>query len=120
MDKLILSAKEIYEKDFPTTKHGYDIQAVNDYLDNIIKDYVQMKTILEDYQILQKVVAEQKQQIIKLKQQVAETYHKTQVIPTNKVTKAQPIANATNLDLLKRVANLEAAVFGNKNNKLDS
>ncbi|KRG12476.1 cell division regulator GpsB [Lederbergia galactosidilytica] len=94
-DRLKLTAKEILEKEFKTKFRGYKQDEVDQFLDQIIKDYEAMHQVVEELQ----------QENIKLKKQVGEQ--------SRRQPPAQP-AGTTNFDILKRLSNLEKHVFGSK------
>ncbi|SKA11328.1 DivIVA domain-containing protein [Pilibacter termitis] len=102
MDELNYTTQEILNQQFKTKMRGYDPEEVDEYLDNIIRDYEAMqKEILalqEENDHLQAQV-EKLQKISSAKPQEA----------------AQPkSATVTNFDILKRLSNLEREVFGSK------
>src|SRR5690625_4986560 len=97
-NRIHLSANEIFEKDFKTAMRGYKQEDVDEFLDLIIKDY-------ETFQ----------QQIDKLKQENEQlTRHGDQ-------PRARASSNnqQVNYDVLKRLSNLEKAVFGQRSNSID-
>ena len=105
-DKIKLTAKDILEKEFKTGMRGYQQEEVDKFLDMIIKDY----------EAFHKEFDQLKQQNVRLKreleeQKVAVAQAPQQPAPT---PVAQPVYNNTNTDILKRLSNLEKAVFGSK------
>lgn len=92
-DKIRLTAKEILEKDFKTGLKGYNQDQVDQFLDLVIKDY---ETFHQEIEVIQ-------QENLKLKKQVEEQQKRGS---TN--------VGSTNYDVLKRLSNLEKAVFGSK------
>lgn len=104
MPELILSAKDILQKDFKTKMRGYDPDEVDEYLDQIIKDYEvynkELNLLKEDNERLQSKV----EQLTRAKETMGRTQKET--------PKAQ--SSATNFDILKRLSNLEKEVFGKK------
>ncbi|AQP54462.1 cell division protein DivIVA [Vagococcus penaei] len=109
MSKLIYSARDILQKEFKTKVRGYDPVEVDEFLDNVIKDY-------EAYN----------QEIIALKDENAKLVNKVDQLSQNQATLSRmkqevPKSNsATNFDILKRLSNLEKEVFGNKLNAIDT
>ncbi|SDB90940.1 DivIVA domain-containing protein [Pelagirhabdus alkalitolerans] len=88
-----LSGKDILDKQFKTSMRGYNQEEVDAFLDVIIQDYEYfMQTIEELHQ--------ENDQL------------KTQPEPTRQ--RVQPSNHQMNYDILKRVSNLEKAVFGKK------
>ncbi|GFZ76469.1 cell cycle protein GpsB [Compostibacillus humi] len=95
--KARLTSKDILEKDFKTAMRGYNQDEVDEFLDIII----------QDYEIFQQEIARLEQEIERLKRNSAE--QKTRVRPPQ-----QPQPTQVNYDVLKRLSNLEKAVFGKK------
>jgi DivIVA domain-containing protein len=44
-----LTAREIHSKEFKRSVRGYDVDEVNDFLDQIIKDYIEFENILKNH-----------------------------------------------------------------------
>lgn len=96
LERVKLTTKDIYEKEFKTSVRGYKQEEVDQYLDLIIKDYETFIQMVEQLQ----------QENSRLRKQVEQSHN---------APKQQPVASAsTNLDILQRIANLEKHVFGNK------
>ncbi|UOQ46461.1 cell division regulator GpsB [Halobacillus salinarum] len=92
-----LNGKDILEKDFKTSMRGYNQEEVDEYLDLIIQDYEKLTHEIERLQ----------QENDRLKRQPARD--------TSSRTKQPAASNGqVNYDILKRVSNLEKAVFGKK------
>ena len=100
-DKRFLTAKEILEKDFKIDARGYRPQEVDSFLDMIIKDYVDFeattKKLLNEIKVLE---AENE----KLRSDVRNLKSSLDLAGSNKAI--------TNVDLLKRVSDLEKVVYG--------
>lgn len=103
-DKLFLTPEEILEKDFKIDARGYRMQEVDKFLDMVIRDYTEfLQTIkkleqdnvnlLEDNKKLQ---AEYR----KLKQMISASSNNPES------------GNSNNVDLLRRLSNLEKIVYG--------
>lgn len=90
-----LNSKIILEKEFKKSVKGYNIEQVDQFLDEIMEDYDAFEKIIEELR------AENKQ----LKEQLANSTKKQQV--PNQI-------GSTNFDILKRLSNLEKHVFGSK------
>lgn len=96
-ERFQLTSKEILEKDFKTSMRGYNQEEVDEYLDLIIQDYDRFTQELERLQ------------------QENERLRKTSSRETPARTKSpSPTNHQVNYDILKRVSNLEKAVFGKK------
>ncbi|MCP8968799.1 cell division regulator GpsB [Ectobacillus ponti] len=101
-DKIKLTAKDILEKDFKTGLRGYQQEEVDKFLDVIIKDYETFHQEIEQLQL----------ENARLKRALQEQKAKPQ--PQMPVQPPQPAYNSVNTDILKRLSNLEKAVFGSK------
>lgn len=103
MADLIYTPNDILQQDFKTKMRGYDPIEVDEFLDNIIKDYEaygkQVLALQEENDRLQAKVA----QLGKTQQTIARVQQET---PKS--------AAVTNFDILKRLSNLEREVFGKK------
>ena len=90
-----LTANDILEKEFKKSVKGYHVDQVDQFLDQI----------MEDYQQFEAVIAELQQENVRLQEQL-----------NTSPRKPLPVQNAgtTNYDILKRLANLERHVFGDK------
>ncbi|MDY0408285.1 cell division regulator GpsB [Virgibacillus soli] len=89
-----LNAKDILEKDFKVSMRGYNQEEVDKFLDVIIQDY-------EAFQQKIQTLTEENE---RLKQQQTEQPRTRSATPNHQV----------NYDVLKRLSNLEKAVFGAK------
>ncbi len=100
-DKRFLTAREILEKDFKIDARGYRPQEVDQFLDLIIKDYVDFeattKRLVTEIKTLESDNAKLKAEIRNLKESL-------DIAGSNK--------GVTNVDLLKRISDLEKVVYG--------
>lgn len=107
-DKIKLTAKDILEKEFKMGMRGYQQEEVDKFLDMIIKDYEAFHKEIEQLQ----------QQNSRLKQELEQQKAMAQQVQSQPapapVPTPQPVYNNTNTDILKRLSNLEKAVFGSK------
>ncbi|MEI4830528.1 cell division regulator GpsB [Bacillus sp. FJAT-53711] len=109
-DKIKLTAKDILEKEFKTGMRGYQQEEVDKFLDMIIKDYEAFHKEIEQLQQQNSRLKQDLEQQKAMAQQV-----QSQPVPTPApVPTPQPVYNNTNTDILKRLSNLEKAVFGSK------
>ncbi|MEG0254664.1 MAG: cell division regulator GpsB [Vagococcus sp.] len=103
MAKLVYSARDILQKEFKTKVRGYDPIEVDEFLDNVIKDY-------EAYN----------QELLALKEENHRLVNKVDQLTQNQATlsrmkqEAPKTTAVTNFDILKRLSNLEKHVFGSK------
>ena len=107
-DKIVLSQEAIYEKEFKIDARGYRPQEVDNFLDIIIKDYSEFIRIVrgyeKEYQKLREENANLKQQIRQL-----ETELESQESSSSD-------SGVSNVDLLRRISQLEKFVYGKYNN----
>src|SRR5690625_3420345 len=96
INRIQLSTNDILEKEFKKSMRGYNEEDVDEFLDIIIQDY-------EAFQ----------QEIGKLRQEI-DRFKKSSQQPTSRNTAASP---QVNYDVLKRLSNLEKAVFGARINE---
>jgi len=100
-DKRFLTAKEILEKDFKIDARGYRPQEVDQFLDLIIKDYVDFETTTK--RLVTEIKALESENT-KLKAEIRNLRESLDIAGSNK--------GVTNVDLLKRISDLEKVVYG--------
>lgn len=103
-DRILLTSKDIYEKEFKVDTRGYRPQEVDKFLDDIMRDYEEWRKIVSE---LEEEKKEQLEEIIKLKQEIR--YLKTQL---DVVKDGKSEVSMNNTDLLRRISNLEKVVYG--------
>lgn len=103
-NRVQLSGKDILEKDFKTAMRGYNQEEVDEFLDIVIQDYEAFGQEMDRL----------KQEIAKLKKSGSTGEAKARTRSTN------PVPQQANYDVLKRLSNLEKAVFGSKYMNADS
>lgn len=103
-----LTSKDILEKEFKKSVKGYHIDQVDQFLDQIMEDYDAFEAA---YRQLKLEVEQLRIENERLKEELVESPKK--VVPQAPV-QPQPSATNMNYDILKRLANLEKAVFGDK------
>lgn len=126
MAKIILSPKEIFEREFKVVLRGYDKDEIDEFLDEVIKDYETYATQIEmlrkeNDQLREQlknnmtdpepVVASSETQIFTNAplEQVGTSYTSPLDQPNDL---ARLSASVTNFDILKRISRLEKEVFG--------
>ena len=100
MASIIFSAKDTFEQEFGREVRGYSKVEVDEFLDDVIKDY-------ETYAALVK----------SLRQEIAELKEELSRKPESAPVQAEPLemtatTSMTNFDILKRLNRLEKEVFG--------
>lgn len=104
-EKIYLTPQEILEHDFKIDARGYRPQEVDKYLDMVIHDYTEYNNIIRSLENNIKDITSEnytlKQEIRKLKEKL--------ITAEDEAGNAKPI---TNIDLLRRISQLEKVVFG--------
>lgn len=103
-DRLYLTPQEILEKEFKIDARGYRPQEVDKFLDMVIRDYTEYSNIIKH---LEKNIKDLTDDNIKLKQEIRRLQ---EVASSNSEV---PSRSANNVDLLKRISQLEKVVYGN-------
>nr|WP_263431557.1 cell division regulator GpsB [Leuconostoc gelidum] len=123
VEQVKYTQKDILERVFKQKRMGvgYDPADVDNFLDDIIKDYGAYAGRIDQLQNevarLQTALKASQEQLVAVKQQPQTVTPVATVIPEAPyvapvVETPKPAQVVTNLDLIKRVANLERAVFG--------
>ena len=110
-NKISLKPQDILEKEFKIDTRGYRLKEVDQFLDTIIGDYEQFLNIINS---LEKEKAELMAEIMSLKQELRNSKLSMEVARNN-------IDNVevTNVDIIKRLSQLEKMVYGLKVNNDD-
>lgn len=103
-DRIVLTSRDILEKEFKIDTRGYRPQEVDRYLDIIIKDYEEMKSIINELEREKKELLEDN---IGLKQEVRNLKTKLDVL----AEQGENDGNSTNADVLRRLSNLEKYIY---------
>ena len=107
-NKLALTPQDILEKEFKIDTRGYRLKEVDQFLDIIIGDYEEFFKIMKDSekekeQLLEEIMA-LKQEIRNLKMSIE--------IAKSSTDNDNLLNTSTNLDVMKRLAQLEKIVYG--------
>ena len=105
-EKIFLTPNEILEKEFKVDARGYRPQEVDKYLDMVIRDYTEFNAIIKKQEKEIKYLTEDN---AKLKQELRRL-HMTIEAAEDGVSKQARSIN--NVDLLKRISQLEKIVYG--------
>lgn len=103
-DRFYLTPQEILEKEFKVDARGYRPQEVDKFLDMVIRDYTEYANIIRK---LEKDIKNLTEDNGKLKQEIRRLQSE---IDSNNNVSSRSISN---VDLLKRISNLEKIVYGN-------
>lgn len=102
-DRILLTVKDILEKEFKIDTRGYRPQEVDKFLDVVMRDYEEMMNIINELESDKKALIEDN---IKLKQEIRNLNSKLDVI------KDGANNEINNADLLRRLSNLEKIIYG--------
>ena len=105
-DKRFLTPKEILEKEFKIDARGYRPQEVDQFLDIIIDDYEQFLNMINT---LEKEKADLLAEIMSLKQELRNSKLSMEVVKSNADN-----SDVTNVDIMRRLSQLEKMVYGLK------
>ena len=105
-NKISLKPQDILEKEFKIDTRGYRLKEVDQFLDIIISDYEELFKIIRQNE---REKEELLQEIMQLKQEIRN-------IKTNlEVVKGKGEREVTNVDIMRRISQLEKYVYGIKN-----
>lgn len=105
-DRITLSSQEIYEVDFKVDARGYSMQEVDKFLDIVIRDYSEYNNIVRELAVNNNKLASENES---LKREVRNL--KSNLEALKSVEK-----EVTNVDLIRRVSQLEKIILGKENN----
>ncbi len=103
-ERILLTGKDILEKEFKIDTRGYRPQEVDKFLDVIIRDYEEFMVIIKEIENEKKAIIEDN---IKLKQEIRNLRTKIQVLSEENGNRG-----VSNADLLRRLSNLEKIIYG--------
>ena len=102
MENINFTPKDILQKEFRQKMRGYDPADVDSFLDTVIKDY-------EGYSKENQRLSDENQRLLA---KVDELTKQLSVGGSMPQPNSQPASNISNMDILKRLSNLERHVFG--------
>ena len=111
-NKIKLTPKDILEKNFKIDTRGYRLKEVDQFLDDIISDYEQFYEMINS---LEKEKADLLAEIMNLKQELRNSKLNMEVVSSNKNG-----GEVTNVDIMRRLSQLEKLVYDMKSNDLDN
>lgn len=106
-ERILLTGKDILEKEFKIDTRGYRPQEVDKFLDVVIRDYEEFSNIIKEIENDKKELIEDN---IKLKQEIRSLRTKLDVLREGSGS------DVSNVDLLRRLSNLEKIIYGNDRN----
>ena len=104
-ERIMLSPKDILEKEFKIDTRGYRPQEVDKFLDAVISDYEEMFSLMREYERDKKDLLDEN---MRLKQEVRSLRTKLEVLRDGSN------GDVNNVDMLRRLSNLEKIVYGDK------
>ena len=102
-DRIYLTPQEILEHEFKIDARGYRPQEVDKFLDMVIRDYSEYINIIKDKN---KEIQNLTEDNMKLKQEIRRLKSDLETI------EKEPTRPISNVDLLKRISQLEKVVYG--------
>ena len=105
-NKINLAPQDILEKEFKIDTRGYRMKEVDQFLDVVISDYEQFLEIINN---LEKEKTNLMSEIMNLKQELRNSKLSVEV-----ASNASSRGEVTNVDIMRRLAQLEKMVYGNK------
>lgn len=102
-DKIYLTPQEILDKEFKIDARGYRPQEVDKYLDMVIRDYTEFIGIIKRNE---KEMKDLREDNAKLKAEIRSLREQLVTASSNEGS------GVNNVDLLKRISQLEKVVFG--------
>ncbi len=104
-DKLYLTPKDMLEKKFKINARGYDPEEVDRYLDMAIRDY---NCFIKNSKMQRQEIQNLTEDNAKLKKEIRALEDELEALKHSSQNRAVP----NNVDLMRRVSNLEKVVFG--------
>ena len=105
-DRIALSSAEIFEKEFKIDAKGYRLQEVDKFLDIVIHDYNEFNSIIKELAIKNNKLLEENED---LKTEIRNLKSDMEAIKYSE-------KEITNVDLIRRVSQLEKIILGKENN----
>lgn len=105
-DRITLSSQDILEKDFKIDARGYRLQEVDKFLDIVIKDYNEYNSIIREIATMNNKLSNENDE---LKQEIRNLRSNIEALKYSE-------KEVTNVDLIRRVSQLEKIILGKENN----
>ena len=102
MASIIFTAQDIFEQDFGREVRGYSKAEVDEFLDDVIKDYETYAALVKSLRL----------EVAELKEELAKKPQEAPVSVTSESAELGSTTSMTNFDILKRLNRLEKEVFG--------
>lgn len=108
-NRITLSPEVIVEKQFKIDTRGFSMMEVDDFLDIVIEDYEEFEKILAEKESEKNKLLDE---ILQLKSRIRELKLQCEI----EQERQSSIIEASPIDMMKRIANLETEVFGKERN----
>ena len=105
-ERFYLTTQDILDKDFKIDARGYRPQEVDKFLDMVIKDYTEFMNIIKKLEKDNRVLTEENNRIKFEYRKLKDKVDSVSIENNN---------TSNNLDLLRRISNLEKTVYGKYN-----
>ena len=102
-ERIVLTGKDILEKDFKIDTRGYRPQEVDRFLDMIIKDYTEYNKVIKSLNREINTLTEENNRLRSELRKLKEL---------ESVAESDSRRSVNNVDLLKRISQLEKIVYG--------
>ena len=103
-ERILLSSKDILDKEFKIDTRGYRPQEVDKFLDIVIRDYNEFGKLLKESELEKRELIEDN---IRLKQEVRKLQTRLEAL-----SEGNNSGEVNNADLLRRLSNLEKIIYG--------
>ena len=107
-NKVTLTPQDILEKEFKIDTRGYRLKEVDQFLDIIISDYEELFKIIRENEREKEDLL---QEIMALKQEIRNLKMNIEIAKSN-CESAESTNPGTNLDVMRRLSQLEKIVYG--------
>lgn len=108
-NRIALTPQDILEKEFKIDTRGYRLKEVDQYLDEIIGDYEEFIKIIKEKD---KEKEELLEEIMSLKQEIRNLKMSIEIAKSASDDSISSVNNGSNIDVMKRLAQLEKIVYG--------
>ncbi len=103
-NNLNLTQDDILEKEFKIDTRGYRLKEVDQFLDLIIADYGTFIDVIRRQEAEKDKLSEE---VLRLKKELRDASYNAEMAKASSNT-----GNISNVDILKRISNLEKVIFG--------
>ena len=105
-ERIMLTVKDIYNKEFKLDTRGYRPQEVDKFLDLVMRDYEEFVAINKELNMEIKQITEDN---LHLKQEIRSLKTKLDIVKEGTDSETSPSGN---VDVLRRLSNLEKVIYG--------